>query len=174
MILTANNHEFTSTTSFREISIADRVASLVKQTAEIVIQKSKQVGNDIVAITVTKHAAMKQKYFDMRQQTCQSLWAVTVALLEEQKKLDEVSSGFCFDAGIVPLPTLRERVFCGPVPDFPVCDDELSEDYGFDNHRHEENPSSQRKSSHDVDEQHAPDLQRLQYHKSNAMSEFTR
>ena len=71
----------------------------------------------------------------MRENTCLNMWMVTSALEEEQKKYDDIQSGFCFDATIVPLPTIRERILCGPLPEFPVCEDDedLSSDYDFNN-----------------------------------------
>jgi hypothetical protein len=126
-----NNHEFITTTSFREISIPDRVASLVKQTADIMIQSTKQVADKFIAVVVTKQEAIKYKYLATRQKVCQNLWTVMVALHREQKKLEDAHSGFCFDADLVPLPTLQERIFCGRLPDIPVCEDELSDDYDF-------------------------------------------
>jgi hypothetical protein len=106
--------------SFREISISDRIASLVKQTGEICFHTSKDVVYGIINLAENKSEAMKQDFLKKREQTCQHLWTTATALNREKQKHDD----FCFEASLVPLPTIRERILCGQLPDFPVCEDE--------------------------------------------------
>jgi hypothetical protein len=106
--------------SFREISISDRIASLVKQSGEICIHKAKDVAYSIINITETRHEAMKQNFVRMREEACHHLWATATALNGEKNKHDD----FCFEASLVPLPTIRERILCGQIPEFPVCEDD--------------------------------------------------
>jgi hypothetical protein len=112
-------------TSFREISISDRIASLVKQTGEICVHKAKDTMHGIINIAETRYEAMKQNYLKMRDQTCQPLWTTATALNDEKQKHDDFqSAGFCFEASLVPLPTIKERILCGPIPEFPICEDD--------------------------------------------------
>jgi hypothetical protein len=106
-------------TLFVREQLPTRLASLVRQTADIVAEESRKAVRGLRQATSAQVSAV-------RSAACHNFWD-NVSLLRQQQVIRSGRSPPCWPLGSVPVPNLADRILCGPV-EFPVCEEETDEE----------------------------------------------